>query len=258
MCRLVAVRSKEPRRAAGLLVEERNSLLQQSCCDSRGESHGDGWGIGSYAAGQARLVRSPHSAQTDPDFRATAETISTNTLIGHIRQASVGGNCLENSHPFVLGRWMFAHNGTVTGFEHVQSFLEHETDPGLLAARRGTTDSELVFLWLLSQAIGAGVATPERASDPQGLISIVGRAIGQLVQWSEQALPEEKAKLNFILTDGDFLLATRWNHSLHWAPDSGSAVLVASEPIGDHAWQELPEASILTIDAAIEARIEPL
>jgi glutamine amidotransferase len=67
-------------------------------------------------------------------------------VISHIRQANVGGVCLENTHPFVRERWgqywSFAHNGQLSGTENLPL---GECQPV------GTTDSERAFCWLLHQ-----------------------------------------------------------------------------------------------------------
>ena len=119
MCRLVAFHADQPRRAVGLLITDPHSLLVQSRCDRRGECHADGWGVGFFRDGQPEVIRSSQPAFEDETWRPQIERIETRTLLGHVRQASVGSRTLANVHPFVHGRWIFAHNGTVTGFDQL-------------------------------------------------------------------------------------------------------------------------------------------
>src|SRR3982751_101469 len=116
MCRLFALRSPHPTRAAEDLASAAHSLRRQSRWAARGECHDSGWGIGHYAAGRPVLVRSPLPAFSDPQF-PTAAAVASEVLLGHVRLASVGSITAENCHPFAAGTWMFAHNGTLAGFD---------------------------------------------------------------------------------------------------------------------------------------------
>ena len=84
--------------------------------------------------------------------------------------------------------------------------------------------------------------------------------------------------LNLILTDGDTVVGTRWGRTLHTLTregvspcpicgvphvhdDSGRpyrSVEVASEPLTDEPWQEVPERSIYVITPDVDLHIEPL
>src|SRR5262245_4146754 len=117
MCRLFALRSNHSTCIRGSLVTAPHSLLHQSACDRRGESHTDGWGIGFYDdRGQSHRIRSEKPAGEDVRFRQAAEEVSSTMLLAHVRQASAGGVALRNTHPFGYGQWLFAHNGTLQGF----------------------------------------------------------------------------------------------------------------------------------------------
>jgi glutamine amidotransferase len=264
MCRLVAYHAEQPRGAADLLVTDPHALLKQSCGDRRGECHEDGWGIGFFdARGNARCVHSTSPASADTQWTQTAEAVRSRTLLGHVRQASVGSLSIENTHPFVCGRWMFMHNGTINGFEQVAPRLQRECHRKLLPCRKGSTDSELVFYWLLSLAAKQGIdAVGDEPSDPAVWMSVVREAFGRLVAWSNEAAPSEPSRLNFVWTDGRVLFATRWNHSLWWQPrteaESGRVMLVASEPTDESAWREIPDRSILWVDDRFDSSLEPL
>ncbi len=263
MCRLVAFHAEQPRRAVGLLISDPHSLLVQSRCDRRGECHADGWGVGYFRDGQPITIRSSQPAFDDETWRPRIEPIETRTLLGHVRQASVGSRTLANVHPFVHGRWIFAHNGTVTGFDQLSAQLAAETDPDLLACRRGATDSELVFYWLLSWFRRAGVtADGSHAAPLELLVDVLSRAIPNLAARSAAASPAEPPRLNFVLSEGRLLLASRWNHTLYWRSEGSTAgdrtISVASEPTDEHAWHEMPDRGILGVAADCQPLLERL
>jgi len=251
MCRHLAVFSRTPVAAASLVLDEPHALLEQACGDTRGKCHGDGWGIGWYEgySPEPRVKRSPADARTDPAYRATIQGVTASKFIAHVRNASVGVPNVANSHPFAHGSWLFTHNGTLRGFEYLADRIAEETDTDLLASRRGTTDSEAIFYWLLTR-IGDKV-------DDETIALEMGKAIATLDGWSRDFPADEASKFNLLLTDGQSLWASRWQNDLHWleAPDR---VMVASEPIGSGSWREVPEHSILSVDAAFGVRLHQL
>lgn len=281
MCRLYGFRATEPTKVECSLVLAQNALLHQSESDLRGVAHPDGWGIAYYEDGVPTVERRATAAFEDLHFSRTAERTFARTVVAHVRQATVGPTVLDNTHPFAYGKWTFAHNGSVRGFAEVGPRLEAETDPDLLAARRGETDSEAVFLWLLSRLLDEGLALEAAPGAPPAsaatLADILGWGLRVLDRRSREAAPEEEPKLNFILTDGDLFAATRWNHTLHWVEREGThdcemcgiphegagpgsgyrAVAVASEPITGEPWRELPEGAVLTLDREVRPEVHP-
>lgn len=84
-------------------------------------AHPDGWGILHYDAGRPTYAgRSTGDALTDPLYPAAVDelrkTRPAGPVLAHVRKASAGAPSLDNTHPFVLGRYAFCHNGTVWGF----------------------------------------------------------------------------------------------------------------------------------------------
>ncbi|HWA98420.1 MAG TPA: class II glutamine amidotransferase [Pirellulales bacterium] len=251
--------------AADLLLEARNNLRSQACCDARGYDHGDGWGIGWYERPmlEPHVVRSPADARTDQAFEAAARQVAAPIWFAHVRNASVGLRIAENCHPFAYGPWLFAHNGTVTNFEQVGPTLERQIDPALLAHRRGTTDSELVFFLLLEHLRRTGAALDAPVGDPARMATIMGDVLRQLARLTEGHRYEgEPAKFNFLLSDGVALVASRWKHDLHWRAED-EQVTIASEPIGDDSaestpWREVPDGDMLTVDEHCRCVLHPV
>lgn len=268
MCRMIAIHNSQPVGLARWLVDAPQSLAAQSRRDAAGDDHRDGWGIAWYDDTGSHVVRSTAPACDDPRFAAAAAAVSTRIALAHVRDASVGSVREENCHPFAYGSWMFCHNGTIKAFDRLKASFDRETLPELKAARRGDTDSEHLFYWLLSGAaregFAIGPADPaiglERI-DCNGLYEVVRKSLRRLLGWSAAADLEAPQGLNLLLTDGRLLIAVRHGRSL-WmqtTTDAAPATIITSEPTdASSPWRELEERSILTIDAAGRSIIRPL
>jgi glutamine amidotransferase len=266
VCRLFAFRANQPTGARAALVTAAHSLLRQSCGDRRGECHADGWGIGHYLEAQPAVTLSTHPAASDPSYRALAEEVAATTLLAHVRQASAGGVAERNCHPFRHGPWLFAHNGTVQGFSAAPERLRELIPAHLRGFVGGETDSEHAFyfvLGLLGQAADAATA---------------GRVLAEAVARLADMFPGTEAgptRLNFVLTDGRVLAASRWGHTLYRAERRGApgpdedgpaqaspdyrAVLIASEPTSSgEGWAEVPERTLLLVDEGLRCTLSPI
>ena len=109
--------------------------------------HRDGWGIAFYEGRGCRTFHDPTSSVTSPVAQLISHyAIQSRVVISHIRQATHGRVCLENTHPFrreLWGRdWVFAHNGKLKGIKR---------RPLVHYRPIGTTDSEHAFCWILDQ-----------------------------------------------------------------------------------------------------------
>ena len=283
MCRLYGLHANEPTKVECTLAYAQNALLKQSLEDRSGKEHSDGWGIACYGNGIPSLERRDTAAHQDVFFAEAAERLYARTVVAHVRRATVGGPAITNTHPFTHGSWTFAHNGTVRAFDRVQPLLEREIPEQLLLERRGDTDSELAFLWILGRMLDEGMNpddldTDALGTEPGPLGDIVGRAVHRLAELSYvPGAPDKKqSRLNFILTNGRVVIASRWRHTLfmllregihdceicgiphvHHSPDADyRAAIVASEPITHELWQEVVDKSVITMADAIEPRIQ--
>ncbi len=221
MCRHYAFRANEPTKVECTLVRAQNALLAQSRRDRRGKAHPDGWGVAVYHDEHPEIVRRAKAAYEDLHFNATAARLYSKTVVAHVRKATIGGPSLANTHPFVHGPWCFTHNGTVRGFVNLREQLLHETAPRLHQERLGTTDSEQVFLWLLSRMEEAGISAEERCTNVPRLVEVFAAGILEIDRRCRQAGATERAELNLVLTDGNVLLVSRWHHTLFWTFHDG-------------------------------------
>ncbi len=264
MCRLYGITGNQPARVECSLVEAQNALLRQSIEDSRGVANPDGWGIGIYEHGAPTVYKSSRAASHDTEFRAVADRVVSRTVIAHVRAATVGSSGLDNTHPFRHGPWLFAHNGTLTGFDTLRPELEAEIPDHLLRQRRGETDTELIFLWLLGRMPGHGLDPLSGADSVTDMVELLTRVVPELSRHAELA-SGEPAKLNRLLTDGIHLAASRWGNSLFVNERAGRtdcevcnathlegagashyrAIAIASEPITRETWLEVPDGSFI-------------
>jgi glutamine amidotransferase len=278
MCRLYGFRANQPTKVECSLVYAQNALMRQSAADLRGKAHPDGWGIAYYANGAPIAERRATPAFQDLHFSATAERVYARSVIAHVRQATVGERTIENAQPFAHGRWTFAHNGTVRGFEQVERVLASETTPELWRLRRGSTDSEAVFYWLLTRLQESGLDLVRGDPDPRKMAAVIGESIRVLDGMSARADPTKPARISFLLTDGALLLAARWRNPLYRVNREGvhdceicsiphiehdetvvyRALVVASEPITSELWEEVPEGSVLAVRSDFHCDLVPV
>ena len=270
MCRLYALRANEPTRVECGLVRSQNNLMRQSAGDAEGLAHGHGWGVAEYPDGLPMVERQTWAAFHGEHFAKKAARVYAHTVIAHVRRATVGPPGIENTHPFVHGRFIFAHNGTVPNFEQVRDRMIDQIDPLHRAEIRGQTDSEHVFHYLLTKW----------SHGPQSdLLDTVREGLEQIIAWSHEIEPGRPVGLNIVLSDGEQMVGSRLNRTLwylerddvihceicgqphvhHTATTDYRAVEVASEPVTpEEAWKGVPDATVFVVDPDYRLRFAPL
>lgn len=269
MCRLYGFQATEPTRLECSLVRAQNALMAQSVKDREGLTHGHGWGVAEHADGLPFVEKQAWAAYHGEHFKKTAARLYSRMAIAHVRRATVGPPGLENTHPFVHGVWLFAHNGTVPNFEQVRGALLPELDELHRNEIGGATDSEHVFRYLLT----LWQSHPERP-----LIDILRDGVEQVLAWGEEIDPEANISLNLLWTNGQQFVGSRLNRTLWYLEREGivrceicgrshvhhdpkqpyRAVEVASEPITDEDWRQVPNGTVFVVDPDTQLRIEPM
>ncbi len=275
MCRLYGFHSSEPTKVECTLVHAQNALLLQSRKDEIGRTHPDGWGIGYYEDDLPMIERNAAAAFHGVHFSNTAERVYSQTVISHVRQATVGTPSISNCHPFSWGGWVFAHNGTVTGIDSMRAEMLSEMTSEHRAAILGDTDSELLFHWLMNRFVRAGVADARECISLEGLAHELSNGIAEIDGRCQVSCPDKPAKLNTVLTDGRIMLASRFRNSLSWVHRDGvrdceicgiphvihspgkryRAVVIASEPLSHEDWESIPDYSVITVDRLIRTKV---
>ncbi len=129
--------------------------------------HRDGWGIAFYSDRGCRTFHDPFpSSHSEVAKLVRNQSIKSLNVICHIRRATNGRVCLENTHPFVRElwgcSWTFAHNGKLKGVK--KRPLDHYQPVG-------TTDSEHAFCWILDQV---RARYPARPRSKRALARLIG------------------------------------------------------------------------------------
>lgn len=139
-----------------IVVRPAHSLLQQAqhATEAKLAVNGDGFGIGWFGEGHMPgLYRDVLPAWADDNLVNLCRMVLSPMFIAHVRASTMGETTRSNCHPFVQDRWVFCHNGQVPHFPQVRRRLEAALPDDLYHARRGTTDSELIFLTLLAHGL---------------------------------------------------------------------------------------------------------
>jgi len=269
MCRLYGFHATEPTRLECSLVRAQNALMAQSKMDREGLTHGHGWGVAEHPDGLPFVEKQAWAAYHGEHFKKTAKRLYSRMAIAHVRRATVGRPGLENTHPFVHGVWLFAHNGTVPDFERVREALLPELDELHRSEIHGTTDSEHIFRYLLT----LWQRHPERS-----LVAILRDGLEQVITWATEINAAAKISLNLLWSNGEELVGSRLNRTLWYLERDGlmhceicgethvhhdpkrpyQAVEVASEPITGEPWRQVPNGTVFTIDPDMCLRIEPM
>src|SRR3990172_3703546 len=256
MCRLFAQHASPEHDTREPLCIAHNALRAQS------HKHPHGWGIGWYEAGDVRVRRGVMPAHADDAFVEAAREARSEIVLAHIRDASVGGVAEENTHPFVYGPWLFAHNGTVARFKRVgqvRSRLEREVHPVFQRAITGETDSERCFFLFLTRLVSS-----LSAGQHPGLED-VRRALAETVTTVSRIADirsQPPSTLNLLVSNGRVLAACRRGKPLHVAPHIAACGVfaIASEPIGPGPWSEVAEEGFVGIDPEhriLQGRLRP-
>src|SRR5215475_14294335 len=145
MARLVGFIGNRPDLGARVIELEGRALNVK-----RREGVTPGWGVGFYQAGEILLKRRPIDDRPEISPAEITRDVRADTLVAHVRLATVGAPRTENTHPFRYRQWLFANTGTVESFAKVRGRLTEQLPQFLHRDVRGETDSELLFHLFLS------------------------------------------------------------------------------------------------------------
>ncbi|WP_030691816.1 class II glutamine amidotransferase [Streptomyces globisporus] len=258
MCRWLAY-SGTPVLLDTILYRPTHSLIDQSRFAKLGleTTNGDGFGVGWYTneSSTPALLRDVGPAWNNRNLRELADHVRSPLFFAHIRASTGTAVQQSNCHPFRYGRWMFMHNGAITGFHLVRRDLILLIDPSLFAHLEGTTDSEVMFY--LALTYGLDQDPPGAVARMAGVVERVGREHGV----------EFPLQMTLAITEGERVWAFRYSterasRSLFYSsrvedlrrlhPDvaflrdiSPETRLIVSEPLDNlpGAWNEVPESS---------------
>ena len=244
MCRHLAYVGRSVR-AGELLTDPPHSLVRQAWEPRRqvnGIMNVDGFGLGWYVDGDPQPARHRGAGPVwgDETFADLARTVRTTGLLAAVRSATDPmAHGAAAAAPFRSGRWLFSHNGALTGWPGSAVDLVKELGAERLLRMEAPTDAAV--LWALTlDRLEAGLP--------------LARALSEVVHRAADACG---GRINLLATDGTTIAATTWGASLCWRELDGG-VLVASEPHDDlPGWHDVPDRFLLTATAATAATAEP-
>ncbi|MBI2372873.1 MAG: class II glutamine amidotransferase [Deltaproteobacteria bacterium] len=265
MCRLFGFRSVIPSQVHRSLVAAENALGAQSA------RHPDGWGVAYYVDDAPHVMKSPTTALDDRLFHQLSGVVTSETVVAHVRRATVGDQSILNTHPFQHGRWVFAHNGEIAEFERCRSKLVAEVAPKLRRFVLGQTDSEVIFFLFLTELQGYGaLARPIGVNEVSEALAKTVDRVRAVCDGPDAPRP---SLLNLLVTNGATLAATREGKELFWSTyknrcsDRASCahlaveceaptrtgfvnhLIISSEPLqGENVWAEMQEGEIVGVD----------
>jgi glutamine amidotransferase len=268
MCRWLAY-SGTPLLLDTILYKPAHSLIDQSLHSRLGveTTNGDGFGVGWYpqeSIGTPALLRDIGPAWNNRNLREIADHVRSPLFFAHIRASTGTAVQQTNCHPFRHGRWMWMHNGAITGFHLMRRELSLLVDPELYSDIEGTTDSEMMFYLAVTFGLD---------QDPPGAVA---RMVGVVERSGRDHGVEFPLQMTIAVTDGERVWAFRYSsqgasRSLFYStrvdalrklhPDisflrevSDETRLIVSEPLGDlpGAWNEVPESSYGVVHAGAD------
>jgi len=233
------------------------------------------WAPGLLQPSEPFAYRVPAVPTFDRNLRALARKLEATAVLAHVRgvlydeRERVG---THNVHPFLFEgvSVALAQNGDLYDFGRMRFDLVQHVRPELAAMIEGTTDTEWVYALVLSMlddpfgpvGVEDAAAAVERALD---VLREVRAARGIAVQ----------SPVNLVLTNGNWIVATRFAFDYGWYPEDGSffagerehdftslwfrppdrsdafaSLIVASEPVTRHhvGWFEVPEYAMVVAE----------
>jgi predicted glutamine amidotransferase len=232
-----------------------------------------GWGIGFYQGGEVLHKKRPLLEGERIDWEQVANGVRSDCVIVHMRHATVGDFRSENTHPFRMRSWIFAHHGTIDRFSAVRERLLESMPDFIRRNIRGETDSEHFFHAVLSFLHDAGqLDAPDVAG--KAVLNALRSAV-RLVDRLGQEVGASPATLNLLLSNGRRMFALRRGspmmlterQGIHdpaqetddTGPTQTRYVLVVSDgPAVPAGYSPIEEGSVCIIDRTLQVTTHPL
>lgn len=230
-----------------LIYEPSHSLIDQSLHaeEAKVETNADGFGVAWYTdRSEPGLYRDILPAWSDSNLRSLAHHIKANVFLAHVRASTGTETSRPNCHPFTQGRWTFMHNGQIGEYLNIRRQLEALISDELYRYRLGTTDSEAIFLIMLSYGLDV---------DPEAAICKTIKAIMGIMETAHIKTP---FRFTASLTDGERLYAIRFstdnNPATLYYTSTPESLTVVSEPLDDtvQCWISVPASHILKFEGS--------
>jgi glutamine amidotransferase len=247
MCRVLAYIGPEIP-LESLLLTPSNSLVNQALDPERyPDLHLAGWGFGAWSEHLLKpedpfIYRRPMAAFYDDNANRMIPSLQASTVLGHVRAASYDSKVVmvdENCHPFAFDEtpWIVAQNGDLPNWMLLQRELLQHCEDRYLEQMRGTTDTEFLYVLLLSLLEG------DRDEDVQRAVE---KMVGLIAQAMEDLDLPALTKLKMALVSPDRIIGV----------NAGLGHRGETRPVGD--WKALRESEPGTDDFSLSMLLEPM
>jgi ergothioneine biosynthesis protein EgtC len=282
MCRLMAYKGTSIL-LDELLYKPKNSLINQSINARELEEplNGDGFGVGWYShhiSHEPATFVSLNPAWSNRNLRNLAPKIQSDCMLAHVRAASVGEVSEANCHPFQYRELLMAHNGGVENFGRIKRDIRAQLSDELYNWIKGQTDSEHIFSLLVNR-----LNTEHHEFSADAVTDAFEYTFHHVKSLMKKHGIHEEAYLNMVVTNGHFIVATRFvtddkaepltlYHSegsryvvedgmsrMEAPKDDDEAVLVVSEKLTDDShWTMIPKNHFVIVEHDLNVRIKPI
>ncbi len=265
MSRLIGYVANRGDRLRAALYQERHAV------EARDEP--GGWGLGFYQGDEVLHKKRPRHTGGAFAWGNLAKDVRSDCVLLHLRRPSVGDYTTENTHPFRMRSWLFAHAGTIDRFDLIEDRLRNTLPDFVSRNIRGQTDSELFFHLVLSLLHDEG-QLDTHAHKPELVVRSLKTAVSLVERLASEVGGEPGAStLDVILTNGRQTYALSGGEGIHFverngihdAPegfepsdDRSGAVRYVMTVAGAEApagYQSVPKGAVLVIDRDLSATV---
>ncbi len=247
MCRVLAYLGPETP-MENLLLTPENSLVNQTLDPERHPLlQLAGWGFGAWSEHLLKpeeplLYHRPMAAFYDDNAGGLIPSLQASTLLAHVRAAAYDSTTVladENCHPFSFQGtpWIIAQNGDLPNWKLLQRELLVHCKDEFLKQMHGTTDTEFLYVLLLSLLASDSDEDVQRAFEK--LLTIVVEAMKKLDLVG-------LTKLKLALVAPNRIVGV----------NVGAGHQGETDPAGD--WKQLLESGPGTDDYALGMLLEPM
>ncbi len=283
MCRFIAYIGA-PMVMNKLLYEPKNSLIHQSYKAQEREEplNGDGFGVGWYERDiepTPAVFVSVSPAWNDRNLRYIAPKLRSRCMFAHVRAASAGGVTQGNCHPFHFKNLLMMHNGDIGGFSKLKRLLRRRLSDPIYDWIQGETDSQHFFALFLDNLTKSGAVW-----NTKSVVSSIETTIADMRELAGSAGIADPALLNVAITDGNFVVASRYVSDPKMAANTlyhseggryechdgvcsmlqtdpaEHSVLIVSEKLTDvkEDWHAVPVNHFVTVDESLQVGLRPI
>lgn len=236
MCRFLVYAGTEPIQLCHLVTRPVHSVTNQTYesrlrFESPRPFNADGFGLGWYEAGSSQeslplleddqgvhgetlqerqrpcIFKSIAPAWSNANLTRLAEKVRSPLVFAHVRASTMPGAPSENDcHPWSFGKLMWMHNGEINGWKRLKRRLLASLPEELFLYPEGHTDSEWAFMLFLSLLRDPHAS----AFTSQELRTAMFATLAKLNELRREAGVESPSLLNFVVSDGKNVVATRY------------------------------------------------